>query len=852
MKAKITFLCLLAFSCFIPKAAAQCTNGTLYPSTTFTPACSNTYETIVTNAWAGQYANVNVVSNNVYTFMSSVSADYVTITNEDAGVVLAHGPSPLVWVSGTTFGTVRYYLHTSANCGSLGQNRTRYVKCTAAPVCGNPTALSASAITSNSARLNWTPPSPTPSSYDLYIVTTNTAPVDATPATVTSNTAGVGVLSGLAASTTYYYWIRSNCGVTKGAWVSGGSFATIAALTCNGAANGLYPDATFTPSCSGSNETIVNDAYAGEFANVNYLSGKQYTFTSSVATDYITITNATGTTVLASGTTPVTWNSGASSGVLRYYFHSDPNCGAQTSLRVKYIKCVNAPANCNAPTSFTISNITSNSVRMNWVAPTPAPVSYDVHCITSFTPPSDNQASSITTMASGITCLNGLSPATTYHFWVRSFCGGTTTSSWSYGGTFTTNAALNCNGAYYGLYPEQTFTPSCTGTVETIVNDAYAGEFSKVNVTSNKQYSFFSSVTTDFLTITNITGTTVLASGQTPVYWNSGNFSGQIRYFISSNGNCGTQASNRVKSIACSTIQANCGAPSFLQYSNVTSNSVRLFWTAPEVAPDYYDIYVSQSNAVYPEYNTQPTGNSAGYIRSYYAGLFPSTTYYFWVRSVCNNGNQKSDWMEGGSFTTLPNLQCNGASFGLYPEDTMQLENTGNPEIVALEGKAGEYTNVAVANNKQYTFTSSNPEDFLTITNAEGTQVLVSGTTPVTWTSGNMATVVRFYLHANANCTDDDAPRVRYVTGSTLGLEDLSERQVAVYPNPTAGRFTVETGGRIADAITIHDNLGRVVGSYIPTASQTNLTLNGLAEGVYYVRIKAQGTEVTKKLVLKK
>src|SRR5690606_33295761 len=128
-----------------------------------------------------------------------------------------------------------------------------------------------------------------------------TAPTASTTPTGSINTAGIDVVSGLTPSTTYYYWVRSNCGATTSAWVSGGSFATLAALTCNGATYGLYPSATFTPACTGTAETIVSDAYAGEFSNVNVMDGKQYTFSSSVATDHITITNASGTAVLASG-----------------------------------------------------------------------------------------------------------------------------------------------------------------------------------------------------------------------------------------------------------------------------------------------------------------------------------------------------------------------------------------------------------------------------------------------------------------------------------------------------------------------------------------------------------------------
>lgn len=320
-----------------PSGCTTAPNG-LYPSAAFTPSCTGSNETIVTDAWGGEYSNVNVIANKQYTFTSSVGTDYITIANSAGTVVYASGQTPLTWTSGTA-GVIRYYLHTNVNCGTQNTARIRSIRCDAATSCGLPTALSITNITSNSCRMNWTAPATAPNSYDLYIITTNTAPTANTAATVTSNTAGIGVLSGVASATTYYYWIRSNCGGIKSAWVAGGSFTTLAALSCNGASNGLYPDATFTPSCSGTNELIANDAFAGEYANVNAVTNRLYTFTSSVATDYITITNAAGTTVLASGQTPLNWTSGNTSGVIRYYLHANANCGSQETLRTRSIKC---------------------------------------------------------------------------------------------------------------------------------------------------------------------------------------------------------------------------------------------------------------------------------------------------------------------------------------------------------------------------------------------------------------------------------------------------------------------------------------------------------------------------------
>jgi hypothetical protein len=94
--------------------------------------------------------------------------------------------------------------------------------------CKPPTAITASGITASAATLNWTAPAFPPSNgYQYYINTTNSTP--SYSVTVTGSTpAGVttAALSGLTSSTTFYVWVRSNCGGYFSAWSLVSSFTT--------------------------------------------------------------------------------------------------------------------------------------------------------------------------------------------------------------------------------------------------------------------------------------------------------------------------------------------------------------------------------------------------------------------------------------------------------------------------------------------------------------------------------------------------------------------------------------------------------------------------------------------------
>jgi hypothetical protein len=91
------------------------------------------------------------------------------------------------------------------------------------PSCASPAGFVASAITTNSATIAWNAAVPVPSTgYEYYYSDVNTAPSGAGTATtnLTEN------LTGLSVNTTYYVWLRSDCGGTFSAWNGPFTFTT--------------------------------------------------------------------------------------------------------------------------------------------------------------------------------------------------------------------------------------------------------------------------------------------------------------------------------------------------------------------------------------------------------------------------------------------------------------------------------------------------------------------------------------------------------------------------------------------------------------------------------------------------
>ncbi len=107
---------------------------------------------------------------------------------------------------------------------------------------------------------------------------------------------------------------------------------------CLDAPNGQFPGQTFTPLCLGEPEAITSFGWTGEYSKVNLTAGEEYTFSSSESTDYVTISDEDGTTVLAFGTTPVVYTADTT-GVVRFYIHLDEDCSTDSSFRSRLVQC---------------------------------------------------------------------------------------------------------------------------------------------------------------------------------------------------------------------------------------------------------------------------------------------------------------------------------------------------------------------------------------------------------------------------------------------------------------------------------------------------------------------------------
>ena len=136
--------------------------------------------------------------------------------------------STTTW-AGTAAGTANTSTLTLSNTVLPSSGRTFSWTPPAPPACEAPSALTSSNITSTSATISWSAASPAPASgYQYFYSTIATAP---TAVTTPLGTTAAGVvtanITGLTANTTYYYWVRSNCGGSgTSTWAGSSTFFT--------------------------------------------------------------------------------------------------------------------------------------------------------------------------------------------------------------------------------------------------------------------------------------------------------------------------------------------------------------------------------------------------------------------------------------------------------------------------------------------------------------------------------------------------------------------------------------------------------------------------------------------------
>jgi hypothetical protein len=329
------------------------------------------------------------------------------------------------------------------------------------PACPAPSALTVANITTTSADLNWTE-NGSATMWDIEYGATPFTPTGVP--TITGTTTKPHNLTGLAAQTSYAYYVRADCGVDSSAWVGPFSFYT-GYCTPSSSSASTYVNNFSTTGGSANISSLATGFTTGGYFNgtaqavVSYASGS-FNFTTDIiggsagfsiwvdwnnnlVFDNLTekVFNTTGYSngpfvgvVTVPGATPL--------GNYRMRITTDYNasnpanpCAAASRAEFEdYTITVSAPPACPAPSALTVANITAASADLNWTENGSATMWDIEYGATPFTPTGVPTITGTTTKPHNLT---GLAAQTSYAYYVRADCG-VDSSAWVGPYTFTT------------------------------------------------------------------------------------------------------------------------------------------------------------------------------------------------------------------------------------------------------------------------------------------------------------------------------------------------------------------------------------------------------------------------------
>ncbi|WP_298397370.1 fibronectin type III domain-containing protein [Flavobacterium sp.] len=603
--------------------------------------------------------------------------------------------------------------------GALGGDRWLVDDVRLAQRCLEPTNLSATGITQNSANLSWSNPS---GSTSWEIEVTNTTP---TGVGVVYNGALPYVATGLQPGTGYVYYVRSLCADGSSNWVGPFNFATTTpGLSC------IAP-ITISALPYSTNDNTTN---YGDTTDTN--QGTSCGSTTNFMTGNDVFYSYTPTTT---GAISITMTPGANSSSI-FVYQGCANVGAtclagvaNTTNTVRSIPSLNVIAgqqyiivlsgttaaqtysyslviqqlNCAQPTNQAVTGISLTGGNLSWANPGNATSwEYVVQTSGSAIPAgAGTQTSSNTTNP-----ITGLNPDTAYQYWVRADCGNGTFSAWAgpfvfntlvpppaCGGTFTDQGGASANYAN-NLDSTVVICPTTPGEVVTVTFTSF-----NTQASNDGLYIFNgNSISAPQFLSGNPAGT--VPGGVAGSYWgttNPGAFTsssadGCLTFRFRSNGT--TNAAGWVANVTCALPPA-CPAPFSITSNTVLSSSANIAWTAAGPATQWHVIAL-------PCTAPAPTASSTGWVIANtnpftLTGLTGETCYNVYVRSACSSSDF-STWSGPTTFTTSITPPACGGTFTDPGGSAANYANGADTTVTICPTVPGEVVTV--------TFTTFNTE----------------------------------------------------------------------------------------------------------------------------------------------
>ena len=110
--------------------------------------------------------------------------------------------------------------------------------------------------------------------------------------------------------------------------------------------------------------------------------------------------------------------------------------------------------------------------------------------------------------------------------------------------------------------------------------------------------------------------------------------------------------------------------------------------------------------------------------------------------------------------------------------------------------------------------------------------------------------IFRIVFHSDQSVTDLGLKVDDFVINGTLSSDNFEMNQIAIYPNPSTGLFTISLGDVNPNKIEVYDLTGKLIVTESKSfQDQTAIDLSQAADGVYFVKISTDTNHIVKRII---
>ena len=291
---------------------------------------------------------------------------------------------------------------------------------------------------------------------------------------------------------------------------------------------------------------------------------------------------------------------------------------------------------CLVPTNINISNISDDSVQLNWNSQDSAIDGFNWYLFAENDDPENDTPIQTGSVGSGQTLadVSGLQSNTTYDIYLEADCGNGDLSNFSAPATFTTASCPIADQCAYTFELIDDFGDGWNGNTISIIQDGVVIDLVGENFTDG-------SVQTEIINICN--------GSDIEVFWNSGgqfqfevgleilNSFGEIIYTLAPGDET---ANTSLFTFTSQCTPPTCPAVTNFSIANILENSVELSWDAVNNASEGYNWYIFEEDED-PETSTPFASGTEDFGTNQVdvSGLLSSTAYDAYIEADCGNGD---------------------------------------------------------------------------------------------------------------------------------------------------------------------------------------------------------------------